>query len=256
MWKMGLSGAFKKEGRETFQSIVSTVSGVPLGIAIGVSFMKFGIVSNIGLLFNQQHAADAQVQLQEQDDCRYVTCPGAQPVGTELLPEDIIAPLSDLYPHGLWGKPEEDLPHRPKYLLTLTVGLKRKDFVNQWYAKRFSHPDIVEPYEYIFIWDDDLDVMHFDAEKYVLTQVLTYMQSFKNHGLEISQPGLKPGQEEQWSRTVGVKIPISPHVQGMSFSEHFNFCSMVTNEVVLHELCMYNEMMDIQLGYVFVVAGL
>jgi len=74
---------------------------VLLGIAIGVLFMKFGIVSNMGLLFNQQHTADAQVELQEQDDCRYVTCPGAQPVGTELLPEDIIAPLSDLYPHGL-----------------------------------------------------------------------------------------------------------------------------------------------------------
>ncbi len=28
-------------------------------------------------------------------------------MGTELLPEDIIAPLSDLYPHRLWGKPEE-----------------------------------------------------------------------------------------------------------------------------------------------------
>jgi hypothetical protein len=31
---------------------------------------------------------------------------------------------------------------------------------------------------------------------------------------------------------------------------------MVTNEVVLHELCMFDEMMDIQLGYFFVVAGL
>jgi hypothetical protein len=35
-----------------------------------------------------------------------------------------------------------------------------------WYAKRFLHPDIVEPTEYIFIWDEDLDVTHFDAEKY------------------------------------------------------------------------------------------
>jgi hypothetical protein len=61
----------------------------------------------MGLLFNQQHAAVAQVQLQEQDACRYVTCPGTQPVGTKLLPEDIIAPPSDLYPHRLWGKPEE-----------------------------------------------------------------------------------------------------------------------------------------------------
>jgi hypothetical protein len=122
--------SFEEEGRETFQSMVSTVSGVLLGIAIGVSFKKFGIVSNVGLLFNQQHAADAQVQLQEQDACRYFTCPGAQPVGTELLPEVILAPLSDLFPHRLWGKPVEDLPHRPKYLLTLTVDLKQKDFVN------------------------------------------------------------------------------------------------------------------------------
>ncbi|RZR99750.1 hypothetical protein BHM03_00029364, partial [Ensete ventricosum] len=34
-----------------------------------------------------------------------------------------------------------------------------------WYAKRFLHPDIVAPYEYIFIWDEDLGVEHFDAEK-------------------------------------------------------------------------------------------
>ncbi|CAK9213530.1 unnamed protein product [Sphagnum troendelagicum] len=206
------SGVEEKEKRLAF--FLSSLAGT---FGLQNCSVEFGIVYNMGLLLNQQHAADAQVQLQEQDACRYVTCPGAQPVGTELLPEDIIAPLSDLYPHRLWGKPEEDLPHRPKYLLTLTVGLKQKDFVNQ---------------------------------------CLQDMQSFKNHGLEISQPGLEPGQEEQWSRTVGVKIPISPHVQGMSFSEHFNFCSMVTNEVVLHELCMFNEMMDIQLGYVFVVAGL
>jgi hypothetical protein len=29
------------------------------------------------------------------------------------------------------------------------------------------------------------------------------------------------------------------------------FCSMVTNEVVLHELCMFDEMMDIQLSFFF-----
>jgi hypothetical protein len=45
-------------------------------------------------------------------------------------------------------------------------------FYCRWYAKRFLHPDIVEPYEYIFIWDEDLDVTHFDAEKYVLIQFL------------------------------------------------------------------------------------
>ncbi|XP_021717691.1 uncharacterized protein LOC110685468 isoform X4 [Chenopodium quinoa] len=34
-----------------------------------------------------------------------------------------------------------------------------------WYAKRFLHPDIVAPYDYIFIWDEDLGVDNFDSEK-------------------------------------------------------------------------------------------
>jgi hypothetical protein len=45
-------------------------------------------------------------------------------------------------------------------------------FCCRWYAKRFLHPDIVEPYGCIFIWVEDLDLTYFDAEKYVLTQVL------------------------------------------------------------------------------------
>ncbi|KAJ0017284.1 hypothetical protein Pint_12017 [Pistacia integerrima] len=34
-----------------------------------------------------------------------------------------------------------------------------------WYAKRFLHPDIVAAYEYIFIWDEDLGMEHFNREK-------------------------------------------------------------------------------------------
>ncbi|GJZ67198.1 hypothetical protein Tco_0630438 [Tanacetum coccineum] len=51
-----------------------------------------------------------------------------------------------------------------------------------WYAKRFLHPDIVAPYDYIFIWDEDLGLDDFEAEKYI--------ELMKKHGLEISQPGL------------------------------------------------------------------
>ncbi|TYG49511.1 hypothetical protein ES288_D10G100100v1 [Gossypium darwinii] len=51
-----------------------------------------------------------------------------------------------------------------------------------WYAKRFLHPDIVAPYDYIFIWDEDLGVENFDAEEYI--------KLVRRHGLEISQPGL------------------------------------------------------------------
>jgi len=38
-------------------------------------------------------------------------------------------------------------------------------YPSRWYAKRFLHPDIVAPYDYIFIWDEDLGVEHFNAEE-------------------------------------------------------------------------------------------
>ncbi|XP_031389207.1 uncharacterized protein LOC116201892 isoform X2 [Punica granatum] len=53
-----------------------------------------------------------------------------------------------------------------------------------WYAKRFLHPNIVAPYDYIFMWDEDLGVEHFNAEE--------YLRLVRKHGLEISQPGLDP----------------------------------------------------------------
>ncbi|CAH2033980.1 unnamed protein product [Thlaspi arvense] len=62
-----------------------------------------------------------------------------------------------------------------------------------WYAKRFLHPDIVARYEYIFIWDEDLGVEHFDAEEYI--------HMVKKHGLEISQPGLDPERGFTWQIT-------------------------------------------------------
>ncbi|KAL6646486.1 hypothetical protein ACP70R_018094 [Stipagrostis hirtigluma subsp. patula] len=51
-----------------------------------------------------------------------------------------------------------------------------------WYAKRFMHPSIVAPYEYIFLWDQDLGVETFDAEEYI--------KIVKKYGLGISQPGM------------------------------------------------------------------
>ncbi|KAJ9176309.1 hypothetical protein P3X46_011639 [Hevea brasiliensis] len=62
-----------------------------------------------------------------------------------------------------------------------------------WYAKRFLHPDIVAPYDYIFIWDEDLGVDHFNAEEYI--------KLVKKHGLEISQPGLEPNKGLTWQMT-------------------------------------------------------
>ncbi|KAG8498552.1 hypothetical protein CXB51_004882 [Gossypium anomalum] len=62
-----------------------------------------------------------------------------------------------------------------------------------WYAKRFLHPDIVAPYDYIFIWDEDLGVEHFNAEEYI--------KLVRKHGLEISQPGLEPNKGLTWQMT-------------------------------------------------------
>jgi hypothetical protein len=72
-----------------------------------------------------------------------------------------------------------------------------------WFAKRFLHPDIVEPYERVWIWDEDIDVSGgvggddisggtvssikpFDPKEYV--------RIVKEHGLEISQPALISGK--------------------------------------------------------------
>lgn len=62
-----------------------------------------------------------------------------------------------------------------------------------WYAKRFLHPDTVAPYDYIFIWDEDLGVEHFNAEE--------YLKLVRKHGLEISQPGLEPNRGLTWQMT-------------------------------------------------------
>lgn len=62
-----------------------------------------------------------------------------------------------------------------------------------WYAKRFLHPDIVAAYDYIFIWDEDLGVEHFNAEEYI--------RLVRKHGLEISQPGLEPRNGLVWRMT-------------------------------------------------------
>ncbi|XP_062098949.1 uncharacterized protein LOC133804840 [Humulus lupulus] len=62
-----------------------------------------------------------------------------------------------------------------------------------WYAKRFLHPDIVAAYEYIFIWDEDLGVEHFNRSMYI--------ELVKKHGSEISQPGLEPNNGLTWEMT-------------------------------------------------------
>ncbi|CAM8950408.1 unnamed protein product [Rhodiola kirilowii] len=75
------------------------------------------------------------------------------------------------------------------------IHISAKKQTKWWFAKRFLHPDIVAPYDYIFIWDEDLGLEHFDGEEYI--------KLLKKHGLEISQPGVEtvPGTKLNWNLT-------------------------------------------------------
>lgn len=160
----------------------------------------------------------------------------SNPRGAERLPADIVASESDLYPRRLWGLPREDLIIKPRYLVCFTVGYEQKNNIDAavkkfsenftfmlfhydgrtsewddlewskraihvstrkqtkwWYAKRFLHPDIVATYDYIFIWDEDLGLENFDAEEYI--------KLVRQHGLDISQPGVASNSELSWRMT-------------------------------------------------------
>ncbi|WVZ67659.1 hypothetical protein U9M48_016709 [Paspalum notatum var. saurae] len=56
------------------------------------------------------------------------------------------------------------------------------DQTKWWFAKRFLHPDLVVEYEYVFLWDEDIEVDSFDP--------LEYLRVVRREGLEISQPAL------------------------------------------------------------------
>ncbi|KAG0473267.1 hypothetical protein HPP92_014649 [Vanilla planifolia] len=53
-----------------------------------------------------------------------------------------------------------------------------------WFAKRFLHPDVIDMYDYIFLWDEDIAVDYFQPRR--------YMQIAFSEGLEISQPAVDP----------------------------------------------------------------
>uniref|UniRef100_A0A0D9V9K7 Uncharacterized protein n=1 Tax=Leersia perrieri TaxID=77586 RepID=A0A0D9V9K7_9ORYZ len=56
------------------------------------------------------------------------------------------------------------------------------DQTKWWFGKRFLHPDMVAEYDYIFLWDEDIEVDGFDP--------IRYLKIVKREGLEISQPAL------------------------------------------------------------------
>ncbi|KAG5522045.1 hypothetical protein RHGRI_034298 [Rhododendron griersonianum] len=198
---MGLlaRSAISRKPNDTMRLIVTTFVGVVLGFLIGVSFPSLTLTKlnlrsidlqdkNSGLsthtLLNAWSALkgnkNTSIEAKKPDGTK-IWVP-SNPRGAERLPPAIVAADSDFYLRRLWGLPSE-------------VSLFFFTFICicLWYAKRFLHPDIVAAYDYIFIWDEDLGVEHFNAEEYI--------RLARKHGLEISQPGLEPTRGLVWQMT-------------------------------------------------------
>uniref|UniRef100_A0A0E0KXL0 tRNA pseudouridine(55) synthase n=1 Tax=Oryza punctata TaxID=4537 RepID=A0A0E0KXL0_ORYPU len=242
---------------ESMRIVMVTIIGVLFGFFIGISFPSVSITKlhfpssfvsyiedrNSGLttqaLLNHAWTSARNARENSSEPSSNTTLKiyvPTNPKGAERLAPAIVVPETDFHLRRLWGEPSEDLPFKPKYLVTFTVGYAQKENINRavkkfsdnfaillfhydgrvsewdefewskraihisakkqtkwWYAKRFLHPDIVAAYEYIFIWDEDLGVEHFNAEEYI--------KLVKKYHLEISQPGLEPDRGLTWQMT-------------------------------------------------------
>ncbi|KAK4346249.1 hypothetical protein RND71_032588 [Anisodus tanguticus] len=87
---------------------------------------------------------------------------------------------------------------------TRAIHVSARKQTKWWYAKRFLHPDIVAPYDYIFIWDEDLGLENFDAEEYI--------KLVRQHGVDISQPGVASNRKQR-KDLAGALIRTCHHVQ-------------------------------------------
>ncbi|XP_062190240.1 uncharacterized protein LOC133893268 [Phragmites australis] len=68
-----------------------------------------------------------------------------------------------------------------------------------WFAKRFLHPDVVAEYEYVFLWDEDIEVDAFDPVR--------YLDVVRREGLEVSQPALDRRSEIHHAITARALAP-------------------------------------------------
>ncbi|KAI9072140.1 hypothetical protein K1719_045917 [Acacia pycnantha] len=238
------SGSFRT-ATERMRLIVGVFIGVVFGFFLGVSLptlslSKMNLPSSLFPSIDLTSVEDKYSNLQNRKMSNGIPRSNGtkiwvptNPKGAERLPPGIVNSESDYYARRLWG---QDLPIKPKYLITFTVGYDQRNNIDAaikkfsenftivlfhydgrvdewaqfewskraihlsvqkqtkwWYAKRFLHPDIVAPYDYIFIWDEDLGLENFDAEE--------YLRLVRENGLEISQPALDPRSGYTWQMT-------------------------------------------------------
>ncbi|KAM7252372.1 hypothetical protein ACFE04_024255 [Oxalis oulophora] len=111
-----------------------------------------------------------------------------RPPGTEALPRGIVAGTSDLELRRNKAETEVNIVVEKFLASGFAVMLFHYDgHVDEWkdlawndrvihvsalhqtkwwFAKRFLHPDIVAEYDYIFLWDEDLQVDNFNPTRY------------------------------------------------------------------------------------------
>ncbi|KAL8200138.1 hypothetical protein R6Q57_011477, partial [Mikania cordata] len=63
-----------------------------------------------------------------------------------------------------------------------------------WFSNWILHPPVVFIYEYIYLWDKDLGVQHFNPKR--------YLDFVNTEGLEISQPTLDPNSTNMHYRII------------------------------------------------------
>ncbi|KAI7992266.1 UDP-xylose transporter 1 [Camellia lanceoleosa] len=118
------------------------------------------IVSSLDVALNNDHSRSISNHIPETrvftDKAPPKIYVPTNPRGAESLPPAIVVSQFDFYLRRLWGEPSERAIH---------VSVRKQ--TKWWYAKRFLHPDIIAAYEYIFIWDEDLGVEHFNGDKYI-----------------------------------------------------------------------------------------
>ncbi|CAN6223152.1 unnamed protein product [Urochloa humidicola] len=79
------------------------------------------------------------------------------------------------------------------------VHVAAKKQTKWWFAKRFLHPKVVAEYEYVFLWDEDIEVDAFDPAR--------YLDIVRREGLEVSQPALDRRSEIHHAITARALLP-------------------------------------------------
>lgn len=233
--KNSFCGVFSKSN-EFLRLLFTVVFATLVGIFIGSTSARYGFVAFLASSAVRIKAAPASPSSCSLPKLIYQNYTR----GVELLPSRIVVPETDLYLRRLWGKPEEDLPFKPKYLVTFTVGLDQREIINASISKFSENWTIV-----LFHYDghtsewEEYDwaqpIVHISARKqtkwwfakrflhpdvvasfeYVFIwdedlglenfDAEAYIELVKKHGLEISQPGVEPNKKLTWKITKRLK---------------------------------------------------